>query len=189
MTVTANIRPLSVGDYHQMVAAGILAPDERVELIEGQLFQMAAKGTLDSAAMTRIKRSLEAQLANRALVRYQDPIQLNETSEPEPDVAVVRADPWDYERHHPMPEDVFWIIEVADRSLTRDRDLKAPVYRRSGSREYWILDVRDRRLFVFWHPSDTGYREERVLSESERIAPLAFEDCEMAIADWLNPSI
>jgi Uma2 family endonuclease len=99
----------------------ILAADERVELIAGQLYQMAAKGTAHSAAVTRIDRVLSQRLAGRALLRFQDPIQLNEFSEPEPDVAVVNLDPADYEDHHPTPDE---LIEVA----CRDRDLKVPIY-------------------------------------------------------------
>jgi Uma2 family endonuclease len=116
MTVAVEIRRLSVQDYHRMVEAGILAPDERVELIEGQLYRMAAKGTFHSAAITRIKRLLEARLGNRVLLRFQDPVWLSDDSEPEPDVAVVRPEPLDYEDHHPTPEEIYLLIEVSDRT-------------------------------------------------------------------------
>ena len=86
-----------------MVEAGILAPDERVELIEGQLYRMPAKGTFHSAAITRIKRLLEARLGNRVLLRFQDSVRLSDDSESEPDVAVVRPEELDYENYHPTP--------------------------------------------------------------------------------------
>jgi Uma2 family endonuclease len=149
---SADLRLLSVHDYHRMVEAGVLAPDERVELIGGQLYNMAAKGTAHSAAITRIERPLKACLGNRVLLRFQDPIRLDDYSEPEPDVAVVKVDPLDYDDHHPTSSEVYWLIEVADSTLKRDRELKAPAYARSGIQDYWILDVNQQRLYVFRSP-------------------------------------
>lgn len=186
MTIAAELRSLTVQDYHRMVEVGILAADERVELIEGQLYTMAAKGTAHSAAMTRIDRVLSQQLAGRALLRFQDPVQLNDFSEPEPDVAVVHIDPLDYEDHHPTPAEIFWLIEVADSTLRRDRDLKAPVYGRSSIREYWILDVQERCLYVFREPGEAGYGSEQRLSEQDMIAPLAFPDCLIQVSQFLR---
>ena len=169
-----------------MVETGILAADERVELIEGQLYTMAAKGTAHSAAVIRIDRVLSRQLADRVLLRFQDPVQLSDQSEPEPDVAVVRIDPLDYEDHHPTPTEIFWLIEVADTSLTRDRELKAPVYARSGITEYWILDVQEHCLHVFRELTSTGYGIEKTLTEHDTIAPIAFPECEIAIRKFLH---
>jgi Uma2 family endonuclease len=182
----ANLRLLSVGDYHRMVESGVLESDERVELIGGQLYTMAAKGTAHSAGVTRIERLLKAQLGDRVLIRLQDPIQLDDYSEPEPDVAVVRVNPIDYEDHHPTPSEIYLLIEVADSTLKRDRELKAPAYARSGILDYWILDVNQRRLYVFRSPTATGYGSERVLSAADEIAPLAFPDCLMAVGEMLR---
>jgi Uma2 family endonuclease len=186
MTIAAELRSLSVQDYHRMVEAGILAADERVELLEGQLYTMAAKGTAHSAAVTRIDRVLSQRLAGRALLRFQDPVQLSDFSEPEPDVAVVQLDPQDYEDHHPRADEVFWLIEVADTTLRRDRDLKVPLYGRSSIPEYWILDVQERCLYVFREPGQTGYASEQKLSEQEAIAPLAFPDCTVRVGAFLR---
>jgi Uma2 family endonuclease len=186
MTVASDLRSLSVHDYHRMVDAGILAADERVELIEGQLYRMAAKGTAHSAAVTRIGRVLSRQLAGRALLRFQDLVQLSDFSEPEPDVAVVHLNPLDYEDHHPTPGEIFWLIEVADSTLWRDRDLKVPLYGRSHIAEYWILDVQEGCLYVFRQPTAEGYRIEQKLYEGETIASLAFSDCEIAVRDFVR---
>ncbi|MBW4656292.1 MAG: Uma2 family endonuclease [Kaiparowitsia implicata GSE-PSE-MK54-09C] len=181
MTAATDLRSLSVQDYHRMVEAGILAADERVELIEGQLYRMAAKGTAHSAAVTRIDRVLSRLLAGRALLRFQDPVQLSDFSEPEPDVAVVHIDSLDYEDHHPTPGKIFWLIEVSDSTLRRDRDLKVPMYGRSGIAEYWILDVQERCLHVFRQPTADRYETEQTLYEEDTITPLAFPDCEVAV--------
>lgn len=182
---TTNLRLLTVQDYHRMVESGILAADERVELIEGQLLKMAAKGTAHSAAVTRIERVLSQRLA--ALLRLQDPVQLSDFSEPEPDVAIVQIDLLDYEDHHPTPAEIFWLIEVADTTLKRDRELKAPTYGRSQILEYWILDLQERRLWVFRQPGAEGYGREQILAESETIAPLAFPDCLIQVGEFLRP--
>ena len=189
MSIAAELRALSVQDYHRMVEAGILAADERVELIEGQLYRMAAKGTAHSAAVTRIDRVLSRLLAGKALLRFQDPVQLSDFSEPEPDIAVVQIDPLDYEDHHPIPREIFLLIEVADSTLRRDRDLKVPIYGRSGIQEYWIWDVQERCLYVFQEPEQTGYRVQRKLSEQDTVTPLAFPECEIAIQDFLRSQI
>ncbi len=184
---STNLRLLTVQDYHRMVEAGILAADERVELIEGQLFSMAAKGTAHSAAITRIQRILSQRLAGRALLRLQDPVQLNDFSEPEPDVAIVQPDPLDYEEHHPRPSEIFWIIEVADTTLRRDRDLKAPAYGRSQIADYWILDLPARQLWVFRNPGTDGYASQQIFAEQDIIAPLAFPDCLIRVGEFLRP--
>jgi Uma2 family endonuclease len=186
MAIAADIRSLSVQDYHRMVDVGILAADERVELIEGQLYTMAAKGTAHSAAVTRIDRVLSQRLAGRVLLRFQDPVRLSDVSEPEPDVAVVQIDPLDYEDHHPTPSEIFLLIEVADSTLRRDRDLKVPVYGRSGIQDYWILDVQERCLYVFRAPGANGYGSEQRLSEQAAIAPLAFPECQIQVAEFLR---
>jgi Uma2 family endonuclease len=185
--LAAELRSLTVQDYHRMVESGILAADERVELIDGQLFKIAAKGTAHSAAATRIERTLSQRLGDRVLLRFQAPIQLNDLSEPEPDVAIVKLNPLDYEDHHPTPAEIFWLIEVADTTLKRDRELKAPAYGRSQLQEYWILDLQERHLFVFQEPIATGYTSEQVLSEQEAIAPLAVSDCPINIQEFLRP--
>lgn len=127
LSSSTQLRLLTVAEYHLMVEAGILATDERVELIEGQLFEIATKGTAHSAAVTRIDRVLSRRLEGLALIRWQDPVQLSDRSEPEPDVAIVAFDPLDYEEHHPTVVEIFWLIEVADTTLRRDLELKTPL--------------------------------------------------------------
>lgn len=182
-----ELRLLTVQDYHRMVESGILAPDERVELIEGQIFQMAAKGTAHSAGVTRIDRMFSQALEGLALVRLQDPVQLSDFSEPEPDVAIVKLDPLDYEDHHPTPAEIFLLIEVSDSTLKRDLEIKAPAYARSGLGECWILDVKGRCLYVLREPGAEGYGVELRLRDGEAIAPLAFPDCPVKVSDFLRP--
>jgi len=181
-----DIRLLTVQDYHCMAEAGIFHPEERVELIEGQIFQMAAKGTAHEAAITRTERLLRNRLGEQVLLRLQSPVQLNNYSEPEPDIAVVAPNPLDYEDHHPTPSEVFLLVEVADTSLKHDREVKAPVYARSGIVDYWVLDVNERKLHVYRLPSSQGYQSEMILAEDVTISPLAFPDCTIAVREMLR---
>lgn len=183
-----DLRLISVRDYHCMAEAGILRPEERVELILGQIIRMAAKGTAHSAAITRTRRLLESRLGDQVLLRLQDPIELDDYSEPEPDIAVVVLDPLDYEDHHPTVSEVFLIIEIADSSLQYDCEVKAPVYARSGIRDYWVLDVNRRQLHVYRLPSPEGYQSETVLAEEVAISPIAFPDCEIRVREMFCPN-
>ena len=191
MDTFVAVRRLSVQDYHRMAESGILQPDERVELLEGQLIQMAAKGTAHRAAVTRIERLLRKQLGDRVLLRFQAAVQLDDYSELEPDIAVVQVDPSYYEDHHPRPTDVFWLIEVSDSTLTFDCEIKAPAFARSGIAEYWVLDVNARKLHVYRSPNQDGYRSETILSEELTIAPLAFPECVITVQEMVRsqPSV
>lgn len=182
-----ELRLLTVQDYHRMVESGILAPDERVELIEGQIFHQAQRGTSHCAAITRIKRVFHRKLADKALICLQNPVQLSDFSEPEPDVAIVKLDPLDYEDHHPTPAELFLLIEVSDSTLKRDLEIKAPAYARSGVGECWVLDVKGRCLYVLREPEADGYGVELRLRDGEAIAPLSFPDCQVQVSDFLRP--
>ena len=123
-----QLRLWTVEEYHRMNEAGIFAPNERVELLEGRIIWMIAKGTAHRSAVGRIDRLLQDCLKNRALICVQDPVKLNDRSEPEPDISVVKIDPLDYADHHPTPSEVYLIIEVADSSLKLDYETKSQAY-------------------------------------------------------------
>jgi len=182
-----EIRLLTVKDYHSMIKAGIFNEDERVELIGGQIIKMAAKGTGHSAAVNRTVDLLRNRLAGLVSVRPQDPIQLNDLSEPEPDIAVVMPNPLYYEDCHPTPSEIYLIIEVADTSLNRDTEFKAGIYAQSGITDYWVLDVNKRQLYVFREPSQNGYQSQVILSENDTISPLAFPNCTIIVREMLRP--
>ncbi len=184
---TVQTQPLSVQDYHSMIEAGIFRPDERVELLSGQLIQRVAKGSPHRAAVTRVRRVLEQLLGNRVLICVQDPVLLDDFSEPEPDVAVLRPDPLDYETHHPVVADVFWLVEVSDSTITYDCGAKALAYARSGIQEYWALDIKRRGLHVFRQPGELGYGDRKILPADAMISPISFPDCVVTISAFLKP--
>lgn len=184
-----TLRLWTVEEYHQMAEAGIFHPEERVELIAGQIIRMSAKGTAHTAAVRRTAKVLRNLLFNQAEAYTQDPIQLNDFSEPEPDIAVVRHDPLDYADHHPTPSEVYLIIEVADSSLKYDRETKGKAYARSGIADYWVLDVNERKLHVFREPTQDGFQSEVILFEEASVSPLQFPALEIALQDMLPPLI
>jgi len=143
---------LSVSQYHEMIAVGILTHDDTVELLEGWLVPKMVKNPPHSTARHFTTKALEQILPSGWHVRSQEPITLSD-SEPEPDVAIVRGDPEQYGRSHPGPRDVALVVEVADASLARDRSIKKQVYARAGIPIYWIVNLQERRIEVYTDPS------------------------------------
>ncbi len=185
--VAVNLKQFTVDDYHRMSELEILSPTERTELINGEIVVMAAKGTAHASTVSVINRLLIRLLGEEAFTRPQDPVQLNDRSEPEPDIAVVRLDPLAYSTRHPAPEDVLLLIEVASSSLQYDLEVKAPMYAAAGIADYWILDVIERELHVFRQPAGNHYQSHSVLAAALSIMPIAFAELEIQISDMLPP--
>lgn len=182
------LRPWTVDEYYQMAKTGILQPDEKVELIAGQIIRnMTPQGSFHAAAITRTNRLLNQPVQPRFLVRSQLPIQLDNRSEPEPDLALVKSDPLDYDDRHPKAEDVYLIIEIADSTLKTDLTLKKQVYAEAKIPDYWVWDLIKRQLYVYRQPTEEGYQQEQILSERQSIAPLFFPDFQVKIREMLRP--
>jgi hypothetical protein len=142
-----------------MAEAGILAPDERVELIDGEILQMVPIGSEHGATVIRLNRLFDpAALHHRAIVAVQSPLRLDATTEPVPDLMLLRSRPDDYRDALPGPQDVLLVVEVAKSSLDYDRSVKAPLYARAGVAELWIVDLVGRAVEVRREPSADGYR-------------------------------
>ena len=174
-----------VEEYYRIAETGILDPDERVELIEGKIIRMAAKGIAHVIAGRRSHNLLEARLGGRVLVWTQDPIRLNDYSEPEPDIALVMPPLERYRDRHPTASDVYLIIEIADTTINNDCQKKSRVYARSGIADYWVLDVVDRQLHVFREPGKDAYQNESIFSENEAVSLLAFPDVNLVVGEML----
>ena len=148
---------LTVRDYHRLTEAGILGEDDRVELLEGQLVDMPAIGPRHALAVDALTELLVLAAAGRATVRVQNPIVLDDRSEPQPDFTLLRK-PWQgYPDAHPRPPDVYLLIEVADSSLEFDLGAKLELYARAGIREFWVVDLTSNRVLVHRDPGDGRY--------------------------------
>ena len=146
----------TVHDYHRMGEAGILHEDDRVELIEGELVEMTAIGTRHFSCVNRLNRLLVMSVGDEAIVSVQNPVRLNEYTEPQPDLTVIR--PRDYRESLPMPEDVLLLIEVSDTTLAYDRGTKLSLYARAGIREVWIVNLPSETIERYTNPSGDGYQ-------------------------------
>jgi Uma2 family endonuclease len=169
--INTQIRPLTSTEYYQMMETGIIKEGERVELISGQIFTMAAKGVRHTICTRRLFKQLLALMGDRADVQSQDPITLPTNSEPEPDVVIARLREDNYENSHPLPADIILIIEVSDTTLKFDRDVKSPLYATAEINEYWIVNLVDDRLEVYRHPEGGIYTTVQIFRPSHGQSP------------------
>ena len=160
---TDPIFRLTVGQYHEMLRAGILEERAPVELLDGWLVQKMTINPSHSATTESTVEAIRAVLPAEWSVRTQQPVTLA-ASEPEPDLAVVRGHPRTYRQRHPHPQDVTLIVEIADATLDRDQTTKKRLYAEAGIPTYWIVNLPERRLEVFWEPAgaESEYRHHRV---------------------------
>jgi Uma2 family endonuclease len=182
-----TIKLWTVAEYHRMSELGILDADGRTELIDGQILLMTAKGTPHVVALQLSANSLSEQLKSDALIRTQDPIQLDDFSEPEPDLVVVRGAILDYTEHHPYSEDIHLIVEIADSTLKQDCQVKDKLYANAGISEYWVVDLKNRQVNIFRNPTSTGYANHLILKEPNEFSPLAFPHISIELTSILPP--
>lgn len=164
---------LSVAQYERMGEAGVLAADARVELIEGELIEMAPIGTRHAAAVKRLNHAFNAALGERAVVAVQDPLRLGDYSEPQPDLMLLRPRDDFYGAAHPTAADVLLLVEVSDTTIRFDRAIKLPLYAREKIAEVWIVDLDDLVLRIHRNPADGSYRDVQDLPAPSGLVELA----------------
>ena len=142
-----------------MAEAGILAPDARVELIDGEVIDTAPIGSQHAGLVDQLTELLRQAIQGDAWVRTQNPLHLDEASEPQPDIAVVKWRPDYYKSAHPTAEDVLLLIEVGGSSIDYDRRIKLPLYSRHKIPKVWLVDLNVKSIFEFREPGTTGYAE------------------------------
>jgi len=175
-----------VNEYYRMAETGVLRPDARVELLDGQVIDMSPIGPFHGGVTKRLNRFFTNLGKGQWLVAVQDPVQLDEHSEPEPDLMLLKPAGDDYTTRHPGPEDVYLLIEVADTSLMIDRDEKLPLYGRAGIPEVWIVNLVDQAIEIYREPHFAGYTATKILRAGERACPLAFPDVAVDVAELLK---
>ncbi len=184
--LSVELRRWTVDEYHQMIEAGILTPDDRVELIDGEIIRKSPNRPPHAATVQNISDYLTSLLVGKAHIRMQLPITLS-TSEPEPDIAIVRWRDNRYVDRHPMAEDILWLIEVSHTTLAFDRGRKGVIYAREGIPEYWVLDVRDRQVYVYTNPTQTGYGQEAIVSDNGVLALPSDRQVQLPVAGLFLP--
>ena len=173
----------SIADYHHMRDLGIL--DRRpCELINGEIWDMAPEGEFHRFVNHRGVRYLREVMKGKAEIFEAHPITLPD-SEPQPDIAIVRLPDTRYLKHHPYPEDIHWLVEVADTTLTYDLGAKRKLYAKAGIQEYWVIDVTKRQLTVFRDLQKGDFSTQTTLSQGV-IHPISFPDVTIDVQRLVN---
>ena len=177
---------LTVTEYFRMGEHGILAPDARVELINGEIIDMTPINSPHSGTVNQLNTLLVRAAGDRAVISVQNPIILGEYSAPQPDLCLLKPRADHYKRAHPEAGDVLLAIEVADTSLSYDRNTKSRLYAQFGIAEMWLIDVNSGQLWRYCNVDNESYAEVKVLDPSNTIEPLALPDCSIQIASLFD---
>ena len=166
-----------------MGETGILPPDARVELLDGEIHDMSPIGTLHGGMVNRLIRFFAPSARGRCLLSAQTPTHLNAYSEPQPDLMLLKPAPDDYMTHHPVPDDVLLLIEVADSSLAHDSGRKLAAYARSGIGEVWIVNLPKQAIEVYREPQGSEFALKTVLCAGDKASPAVFPDVTVDIRE------
>ena len=178
--------PFTLDAYHRLGELGVLDEDDRVELLDGQIVEMTPIGAAHAACVNRLTALLSRRSGSDICVSVQNPVPLAERWEPQPDVAVLRraggfAGAW-----LPNPQDVLLVIEVADTSLERDRDVKIPRYAAAGIPEAWLVDLAAAAITVYHGAQPDGYRDVVTVTRGETLRPLLLPGVAITAAEILD---
>lgn len=185
--VVGTRRKFTIAEYHQLVDLGFFTENDRIELIRGEIIEMAPKRTPHSVCNSTLFGELYRLLYDRANVRGQEPITLPSNSEPEPDVVIANKKDDNYLAAHPTVEDIILVIEIADSTLKYDKETKLPLYAEAGINNYWIVNLVDNRLEVYSNPfSDNndkfGYKNTSIVLPTETINIPEFTELILSLA-------
>ncbi len=186
MPVLAPRRLFTVREFHQMADAAIFGDDDRLELLRGDIIQMTPIGSRHAACVSRLNRFLGQSIGDQFIVRVQDPVRLNDYSEPQPDLAVVKARDDFYRDRHPGPAEVLLVIEVADTSAEIDRTDKALLYAQSGIPELWVVDLTATTVHVYREPAASGYSIHETLNPGRSLPSIVMPSVQLRVDDVLN---
>ena len=176
---------LSVDEYYRMAEVGLLGPDARVELIEGEIFDMAPIGSPHAGTTHQLAAVFNRAVGDHAVVAVQSPLRLSSRSEPEPDLMLLKPRADFYTSNHPTAADTLLVVEVSDSSLHYDQRIKLPLYARHGVPEVWIVDLQNRQLHVFRTPHDLGYAESFSTAQPGTVSPAALPDVRVALGSLI----
>jgi Uma2 family endonuclease len=159
----------TVTEYHQMIEAGVLKEDDRVELLNGEIIEICPIGPRHAAHVDRLVYILPRKLKSKATLRVQSPIILNDHSQPQPDLSLLKPRADFYANGHPTPADVLVVIEVSDSTVEKDRRAKIPTYALAEIRETWLIDLVEDRIEVHTNPYNGIYQEVRIIQRGQKV--------------------
>ncbi|MGH8728904.1 MAG: Uma2 family endonuclease [Burkholderiales bacterium] len=177
---------LSVADFLRMAEVGILREDDRIELIEGELIDMAPIGSKHLSMVAVLSEMLTLAASGKAFIISQSPVILSEDSQPEPDLVLLKPRADHYSTALPTPSDVLLLIEVADTTLDYDRNTKIPLYARTGIPEVWLVNLKDNSIEVYREPSAAGYKLILRPAAEDSISPTQFSEFSLKPKDLFD---
>jgi Uma2 family endonuclease len=183
MSVEIARHSFTVEEFERMGGAGIFPTDARLELIEGEIFEMSPIGSLHAACVDTLALHFNEIAKRRFIVRVQSPVRLNDFSEPQPDVALLRWRGDFYRGAHPTPADVLLVVEVADTTVETDRKIKLPLYARAGIREAWLVNIPGERVEIHIDPSDEAYRTVVEAVRGEQVQSTTLKELALSVAE------
>ena len=189
MSVQLLRRKFTVDQYHKMVDSGILNEDDRVELIRGEIIEMSPIGQKHAACVAKLSQLLTIALLGRAIIWSQNPIKLSNSSEPQPDIALLKPRDDFYYSVQPQPQDIFLLIEVADSTIKYDREIKIPLYAEEAIEEVWLVDLNQQSVEVYREVAKDGYKNVQKLSRGEYLRFQPFADIKISIDEILGSSV
>jgi Uma2 family endonuclease len=173
-------------EYYRMAEVGILTPDERVELIEGEIIRMSPIGLRHAARVNRATDLFTLKFRGKATVTVQNPVHLNQYNAPQPDILLLKHREDYYASKRPSPEDTLLLLEVSDTTLGFDLNVKTPIYAATGVPEVWIADLRKNVIRVFRNPEAGQYRTVLTFSGDDALSVLAFPDVVFKASDLIG---
>ncbi len=178
-------KKFTVEEYHKLGEVGIIGPDERTELIDGDIMLMAPMGSGHVSCVGRLLKMFFKALGDRATILSQTPVRLNNGLEPEPDLSILHPREDCYRHQLPQHQNVYLLIEVADTTINNDRNVKSVHYSQAGIIELWIVDIRAELVEVYRNPGPNGYESIQQFRRGDTISPLAFPDIVIGVDDIL----
>lgn len=173
-------------DYYHLLKTGILKPGDRVELIKGEIVQMSPISSLHAAHVKRLNYLFAQKIGNQVLIGVQDPVILDDYSEPQPDLVLLRPRSDFYAAGHPQVKDIFLLVEVSNTTLEIDRQIKVPLYATSGIQEVWLVNTRNQCLEIYRRPLANTYQDIQVLTSEARVKLLALPLVEFGVEEIIG---
>jgi Uma2 family endonuclease len=173
-------------EFERLGEAGILRQDARLELIEGDIFEMSPIGNAHAACVKFLTRLLYRLFDGVHTIGVQDPVRLSDFSEPQPDISLLRWRDDDYREGHPTPADVLLLIEVADATVVKDRTIKVPLYARYGVPEAWLVNIPEEQVEVYSDPADGAYRRAEVFGRGAEARSHTVEGLAVSVGELLG---
>lgn len=185
-TVEVTRRRFTAAEYFRLAETGILTENDAVELIWGEIVEMSPINVPHALCVNRLTMLLSAKLNGQAIVSVQNPLQIDEYSIPQPDIALWKLPIEKYVDRLAGPSDVLLVVEVADSSIRYDRKAKTKLYGAAGISEYWIANLPGQQIEVYREPRPNGYRTLTVYAPGETLSPLAFPDVTLLVDEVLG---